>query len=103
KASSERLAAIDAAIKEENKYGLQETSFYLDLLNERLTTAKAMQDEADKQSAEAAREAANQTQKMAEIALAAQKEHQQLLDSARHLTDAQRVQEAIQAANQEYA
>ena len=43
--TNERIAAIDAAIKEENSKGLQETSYYKGLLVERVAAEKAMADE----------------------------------------------------------
>lgn len=103
KGSAERLAAISEAIKQEETLGLQETSFYRELLNQRLTTTKEMEDEAEKQKAEAGKEAASNAEKMAEIALAAQKQHQQLIDSARRITAQQRIAESIQDANADYA
>jgi hypothetical protein len=101
--STARLAAIDNAMKEEQSRNLQDTSFYRELMTQRVEIArKAAEDEA-KQRADAGKEAADNTEKMGALALAAQKEHQALLDSGRRMNDQQRLDEAIKNANDEYA
>jgi hypothetical protein len=69
--SAARLAAIDAALKEERAKNMQDLSAYRDLQTERVKVAKAAADEMSKQRAEAGREAASQDQAMAELRLAA--------------------------------
>lgn len=87
--SAARLAALDAALKEENKYGLQETGFYRGLLTQRVETVRQAAAEEAKQRERAGQEAATHEQRMAELELAATKEHNQLLISGRRI----RVQE----------
>ena len=101
--SAARLTVINSAIKAEEAAGLQSTSFYRDLLQQRVTTAQKEAEEEAKLRADAGKEAADNEEKMGALALAAQKEHQQLVDSSRRMTDQQRMAEAIQSANEEYA
>jgi hypothetical protein len=99
--SAERLAATDAAIKDEQARNLQDTSFYRELLTQRVELIrKAAEDEA-KTKADAGKEAAEDGQKMGELALAAEREQQQLLDSSHRMTDQQRLAEAIKVANED--
>ncbi|HET9741752.1 MAG TPA: hypothetical protein VFQ00_03290 [Terriglobales bacterium] len=102
KGSAERLAAIAAALKEEEKYGLQETSFYGDLSRQKIQIITQMADEEKRLRAEADRETANDTQRMAEIAFAAQQENEKFLDSARRVSLDHRIQDEIDAANRLY-
>jgi hypothetical protein len=102
KASAARLAVIDAAIKEEESRNLQDTSFYRELLTQRIETARQMAEEEAKLKAEAGQEAAEQEQKMGELALTAEKQHQQLLDSARRVSDQRRAAEEKAFADEEY-
>ncbi len=74
KGSAARLAAIDAAIKEEQSKGLQDTGFYKSLLSDRVNTARQMDDEEKKIHAEAAKEEADATLKMSELQIAAERE-----------------------------
>ena len=57
--SAARLAAIDAAIREEESKGLQETGFYRDLLTTRINDVRKMAEEEAKVKEEAAKEAAD--------------------------------------------
>ena len=68
--SQARIAAIDAALKEEQSKGLQEESFYKGLLTERVQAVKAEIDEEKKLRAEAAKESADHTARMDELDLA---------------------------------
>jgi hypothetical protein len=102
KGSAERLAAIDAALKEEERYGLQETGFYSQLKTARVSLVREMTDEENKQRGEAGKEAASHSEKMAELAIASDKEYQALLDSAHRVSDAQEIAEAIRFADAEY-
>jgi hypothetical protein len=102
KGSAGRLAAIDAALKEENKYGLQETGFYRSLLTGRVQLIRDMSLEENKLRAEAGKEAADHAQKMGELELAAEREKDQLRMSAHHTTEQQRLAEEEKIANQDY-
>jgi hypothetical protein len=101
--SAARLAAIDAAIKEEQKEHLEATGYYRELLTQRVQLVRQMGEEEDKARADAAKEMAQDDEKMAELSLAREKEHTALLDSARRVSDAQRTAEAIRFANEEEA
>jgi hypothetical protein len=69
--SAARLNAIDAAIKEEESKGLQDTGFYRGLLVERVNIARQMNDEEKKLKAEAGRESADLDMRMGELNLQA--------------------------------
>jgi hypothetical protein len=101
KGSQERLAAIDAAIKEENAKGLQDTGFYKSLLTSRIETTKQMIDEENRLRAEAGKQEADHTLKMGELDIAARKIQSQLKLSA--MMNAQKAQlaNAIAFANED--
>jgi hypothetical protein len=103
KGSAARLAIINAAIQDEESRGLQDTNFYRDLLTQRVEATRQEAEEEAKLKAEAGKEAADNEQKMGELLLAAAREKQALQDSARRMTDQQRMREDIQAANAEFA
>jgi hypothetical protein len=100
--SAARLAAIDAAIKDENAKGLQETGFYKSLLTDRVNVARQMADEEAKQKEEAGKEDASHTQKMWELELAAEREQAQLKMSSHRVLAAERTAEELRSAEQEY-
>ena len=102
KGSTARLAVLDAAIKEEESKNLQDTSFYRELCQQRVNLITEMAEEEKKLKAEAGRESAEHEQKIGELILAAQKQHQELLNSSHHVSDAQRVAQETAAANAEY-
>ena len=101
--SRERLQAIDAALTEERAKGLQSTTFYRDLVNERIQVMREAADEEAKAAAEAGKESASNAQKMGELALAASLQKQALLDSARRVSNQQRLAEELAASNAEFA
>jgi hypothetical protein len=76
--SAARLAAIDAAIKEEEGKGLQETGFYRSLLTSRVELVRQMTEEQNKLQAEAGKEAAEHAEKMGELQVAAERQAAQL-------------------------
>jgi hypothetical protein len=84
--STARLAAIDAAIKEEESKGLQETGFYRGLLTARVDEVRQMADEEAKVKEEAAKESANQTATMARLQLAADEETEKHKLAMHHAT-----------------
>jgi hypothetical protein len=100
--SAERIAAIDSALKMEQSRNLQDSSFYRELLTQRVEMVRKEAEDEAKEKADAGKEAADNEEKMGALALAAQREHQALMDSARRMTDQMRLAEAIQNANQEY-
>jgi hypothetical protein len=102
KGSKARLAAIDAALQEENKYGLQENAFYRGLLTARVQLVRDMALEEAKLKADAGKEAAEHDQKMGELQIAAEREQEQLRLSSHRVTEQQRLAEAQKVANQEF-
>jgi hypothetical protein len=101
--SAARLAAIDAAMREEQAKGLQDTQFYRDLEKQKVEVQRQAAEESAKIAAEAGKEEAENEQKMGELMLTARKQAQQLADSAHRVTIQQRLAEETQAANEEYA
>jgi hypothetical protein len=100
--SAARLAAIDAALKEEQSKNLQDTSFYRELLTQRVELVRKSAEDEAKQKADAGKEAADNEEKMGMLALAAQREHQQLLDSTHRMTNQQRMAEEQANADAEF-
>lgn len=72
--SMARLAAIDQAIKEENSKGLQETEFYKSLLQQRVNLQTEMQNEQGKLAAAAGKESAENSFRMGQLQIAADRE-----------------------------
>lgn len=101
--SAARLAAIDAATRTAEAAGLQETDFYRTLGTERVAVARQMADQEAKIKADAGREAAQNSQKLAELQLAADLEKQAVADSARRVTTARRIAEELAAENQSFS
>jgi hypothetical protein len=82
---------------------LQSTSFYRELSTQKAEVVRKSAEEEAKQTAEGGKLMAEQTQKMGELTLAAQKESTALADSSRRMTAQQQMQQAITQANAEYA
>ncbi|HEY2363489.1 MAG TPA: hypothetical protein VGK36_20375 [Candidatus Angelobacter sp.] len=99
--SQARLQVIDAALKDEEKYGLQETTFYHSLGVQRVETARQMAEEEARIKAEAGHEAAQFTQKMAELDLNDEKEAVKLKNSQRRVTQQELLAQDIHFANEE--
>jgi hypothetical protein len=97
-----RLTAINAAIKQEEAAHLQDTSYYRDLLKQRVDATKQEAEEESKRKAEAGRLDAENTEKMGELNLAAEKNATALANSAHHVSAQQRVRQEEQAAQEEY-
>jgi hypothetical protein len=100
--SAARLAAINAAIQEENKYGLQETSYYSSLLRSRIDTAKQMTNEQNKITAEAGKQQAEHALKMDELQIASDREAGQLRASMHRETAAQIISQELRISNEEF-
>jgi len=100
--SAARLAAIDAAIQDENSKGLQETSYYQELLQARVNAIKQFNDEESQLKAEAGKIDAEHTQKMGELKVAADKDAAQLRLSAMRVTDQERLEDETQTANEQF-
>jgi hypothetical protein len=101
--SAERLAAIEAALKEEANLNLKSEDSYRRLLTQRVETVREMAQAEAEDKAKAGQLAAESDMKMSQLALAAQMEQQAVADSARRMTDQRIAQEQIQAANEQYA
>jgi hypothetical protein len=100
--SAARLAAIDAAIKEEESKGLQETGFYKSLLTSRVNEAKQMEQEQRKLDAEAGKEAADSAEKMGMLQVAADKESEARRLTATMASNAARLDSALKLEDEEY-
>jgi hypothetical protein len=100
--SAERLAVIDGAIKDEQSRNLQDTTFYRELLTQRVELIRKTAEDEAKEKADAGKEAADNQEKMGALALAAQREHQQLIDSGRRMTLQLRMEEELKNAKDEY-
>lgn len=101
--STARLAAINAAIKEEESKGLQETGFYRSLLTSRVEITRQMAEEQAKLTAEAGKQEAEHIEKMGALQVAAEKDAAALRMSAKHVSDQERIASETQLANEEYA
>lgn len=101
--SKARLDAIDAAIKEENAKGLQETGFYRELLTQRVNEAKQFNAEMRRQDSEAKMEDAAFGLKMAELQIAAERESNAVLLATKRKGDQARVKSDEELENEEYA
>lgn len=101
--SAERLAAIDAGIKQEQAANLQDTNFYRELLNQRVETLRQQTEEENKLRAEAAKEGADSDEKMGALSIAAEKQQMALEDSAHRVSAQQRIAEESRMANEEFA
>jgi len=97
-----RLNAIDAAIKEENSKGLQETGFYKELLTQRVDTARQMADEEAKLRAEAGREAADHAMKMGELQIDQERYNASVALAMKRKGDDARVHSDEELENEEY-
>jgi hypothetical protein len=97
-----RLAAIDAAIKEEESKGLQETGFYRGLLTARVELTRQMLQEQNKLNAEAGKEAADHSTKMGELQNQANKQNDQLILSSARTSAAERMAILRAEANEDY-
>ncbi len=100
--SAARLAAIDAALKEEESKGLQESGFYRSLLTSRVELTRQMAEEQSKLTAEAGKESAEHAEKMGQLQVEADKSAAQLRMSAHRVTDAERVAAETQTADAEF-
>ncbi|MGH9644350.1 MAG: hypothetical protein ACRD3Q_18260 [Terriglobales bacterium] len=102
KGSAERLAAIAAALQEEERYGLQDTAFYKELLTQRVETMRQMADEEAKLRAQAGQEEAAYEQKMGLLQIAADHETWQVLMSGRQQRIADTIRQETLEANAKY-
>ena len=101
--STERIAVITAAIKEENGMGLQETGFFKSLLKSRVQAIREEADEEKKIQADLGKELADHESKMGEIQLAADEANARLKLSTHRATDQEIIANETQFANQKFA
>lgn len=97
--SAARLAAINAAIKDEESKGLQETGFYRDLLTSRVNNVRQMAEEQAKVQEEAAKESAEHDSAMARLRLAADEEADRAKLAMHRATAQQLVAEEVKSVN----
>jgi hypothetical protein len=102
KASAARLAVINQSIKAEEAAGLTDTNFYRELLTQRVQITEEMTETQAKLTQEAGREEAENTQKMGELMIAAEKQANALRDSSRRVSDQTRIDQETKIANEEY-
>jgi hypothetical protein len=102
KGTAARLAAIDAAIKEENAKGLQETQYYKSLLVDRVNTAREMADQEKRVKQEADNEDIAHDFRMGQLQIEADREADQLKMSGRRVTAAQLIAMNLKYADEEY-
>jgi hypothetical protein len=100
--SAERLKAINESIQEENGKGLQETGFYRSLLTARVELIRQMAEEQSRLQAEAGKEDAEHSQRMAELSLAAERSASQLRLSALRNSEQARLAEEIRIADEDF-
>jgi hypothetical protein len=101
--SRERLQAIEDALHEEEKYGLQETAFYHSLGVQKVETIRQMAEEEARIKAEAGRESAAHAQKMGELEIAAEQEAAKLRNAGRRVTRQELIEQDIHFADEESA
>jgi len=100
--SQARLAAIDAAIKDENSKGLQATDYYRNLLSQRVDTARQFSEEQKKLAADAAKEQVDHTEKMGELQVAADREAQAVALETKKKGNAAIIQSELELAEKEF-
>lgn len=97
-----RLAAVDAAIKEEESKHLQDTAFYRELLNQRADITRQMTEDEAKHKADMLTEAAAHQREMGEMQIAAERAAGQTSMALAMMTGNDKVQLEIHLANEEY-
>jgi len=100
--SAERLAAINAAIQAEAAANLQDTQRYRELLGQKVEVTRQMSEEQAQQSAEAGRVEADNAVKMGDLAVAAQKRADAVINSSRHTSDQERIAQESVIADMEF-
>lgn len=101
--SAARLAAIDAAIKDEQAAHMQDMGAYKELLTQRVETVRQMAEQEATIKADAAKEAAADDEKMGELHIAAEKQRMATQDSGSRPNANRQIAEATKIANDEYA
>jgi hypothetical protein len=102
KGTAERLAAIDAGLKAERTRGLQDSAAYRDLETQKVETIRQGTEEENKLRAEAAMEASAHEEKMAMMALAAEKQHQAAVNSLHRVSIQVQMDQDLRFANEEF-
>jgi hypothetical protein len=100
--SKARLAITNAAMADELAQGMDSTASYRDLMNARVQLVRQMAEEEAKTQAEAARESADNDERMGELRVAAEKQAMATADSGRRVSESQRLAEAARIADEEY-
>lgn len=100
--SAARLAAVNAAIREEEARNLQNTSMYRDLLQQRVEITRQMSEQQSKLAADAGKEQAEYEERTGEQQVSALKAFFEIYNSTHRTSDAQRATEAKIIADEEY-
>jgi hypothetical protein len=101
--SKARLQVVEDAITKEQQMGLQDTDFYKSLLNERVQLTRQVAEEDARTEAEAAQESAAHDAAMGSLAVAALRQHMQLMASVRRQSEAERLADEERTSSAEYA
>jgi hypothetical protein len=100
--SAERIAAIDAAIKEEQAHGLQDTEYYKGLQLAKVNAVKERADMEEKINNELAKADADNTTKMAQLKNAADDQNAKFELAMRRSTAQQALESEIASENRRY-
>src|SRR5581483_1531320 len=100
--SAERLQAIEDAMAREEADGLQDTAFYKQLSIEKLSVQNEMSQRAATQAAAMGREQADNAEKMGELAIAAEKQRMDLINSGRRVSADEQTAQEKQLADETY-
>lgn len=100
--TEERLRAIDEALKEEEKYGLQETAFYKNLASQKVEVERDLAEQRRKLRSEMERDQAEHDRRMAELELAGDRQHQQLMAQLFDLSAKSREQQELLLEDRAY-
>jgi hypothetical protein len=100
--SAERLAAIQAAITDEQSRNLQDTSFYRELLQQRVELIRKAAEDERKAAADAGKEKASSDLKMGELGIAAEREQAALKATLHRLSSQEQMEQETKFANEEF-
>lgn len=101
--SAARLAAVNAGIREEQARQQQNSSFYRELMTQRVSVARQMAEAQAQAAQEAANESAGHDLRMGNQRVASQKQANDLYNSGHHMSRAKLVKQQQDIANEEYA
>lgn len=100
--SAARLSAVDAGIREEQARQQQNSSFYRELLTQRVSVSRQMAEAQAEAAQEAASESAGHESRMGNLRIASQKQANDVYNSGHRTSRDQIVQQQQAIANEEY-